>query len=610
MMSDDVSREQPTLAERAELGEFWRALRETTPRPTRRDLLRWTALAAGALATARVGLKETAAAPDTTGRGDSATFQATEIETNVKIAVPFDSYGQAVTLDPHLSIPLGGFWVLFPNVWGGLVRYNEIGKVELDLAESFTKSDDGLTYTFKIRPDAKYANGKQVVADHFIQSWHRALNPAMPSPMAQFMSPLKGFASYIVGKSDQLGIKAVDNATVQITLDKPYSYFLSYLAAFVWDVVDPAVITQYGDAQFPLHDGGTGPWRFTSFQPNAQLVMQPNTHFYGGVSPSIAEISWALMTGPAAAGAALDMYKQDKVVSADVPISLLGTVQKDATLSKELVKIAPSGFTRMVEMDFKQPPFDDVRVRRAFAMAVDRNKWSNDTFQGTYTPTAVFTPPVVTTLSGYKPPAGLDYNPDQAKKLLAEVYKDPKSVPGIVFYLSSDTPSDEVARWQAFVNQIQSVLGVAIKLDATKTSDQIEGLRTDNGGVQFGIVEWQTITETPHLLSDVFRSDSQYMKGYINWGAGLTPKGGFDPSVDSKTFDGLMTQADTEPDQTKRNALYKQGEELVLNNAVGIPLGNWVQMYVQKPWLQGTKQGTWTGRLPVWFDKNVVVVKH
>jgi ABC-type transport system substrate-binding protein len=112
-------------------------------------------------------------------------------------------------------------------------------------------------------------------------------------------------------------------------------------------------------------------------------------------------------------------------------------------------------------------------------------------------------------------------------------------------------------------------------------------------------------------MSEVFRTDSPYMNGVFNWKADLPAKGGYDPGADAKTFDELMAQADIEQDQETRESLYRQGEELILKNAVYVPMGNGVPMFVEKPYLQGAKQGPWTlGYLPIWFDKEVVVVKH
>ncbi|HET8522698.1 MAG TPA: ABC transporter substrate-binding protein [Thermomicrobiales bacterium] len=600
----------PNESERTELDQLWNTLQRTAPRGSRRDFMRWSAVIAGAVATARFGVGDGEAASGSSGAVSSVAFQNADIEKDVTISVPFNPYGQPVTLDPHFTVNWGPFWVVFPNVWGGLVRYDENGKVVRDLSESHTVSDDGLVYTFKIRSDAKYASGNKVVANDFISSWKRALDPSRPSPMAEFMQLIDGYDDYLAKKSDKLGIRAVDDATVEVTLSKPYSYFLSYMASFVWSVIDPAVLKKEGDG-FTLKDAGTGPWRFTSFDAASKFVMEPNTNHYGGNSPSIAKIEWPFITGPSADSTALNQYKKGDVISCDVPLSLKSSVERDPELSKQLVKIEPYGSTRSLAMDFSQEPFNDVRVRRAFAMAIDRDKWANDIWEGTWAATSSFTPPVVTTLSEYKPPAGISFDAAGAKKLLAEAgFENGKGLPEITYYEPAEDSDDEQGRWRSFLDMIQENLGVQVVHDTSKTLSQIQDLQTDNGGRQFDIVWWWNITETPHLLSEVFASSSPYMKGVFNWNSTLKASGDFDPGADSKQFDDLVTKADTEKDAAARNDLYQKAETLALKNAVYVPLGNWIQMYVQQPWVQGTKQGPWTGRLPVIFDKDVVVSKH
>jgi ABC-type transport system substrate-binding protein len=613
-MSDRAHRRplRPESAEeRRDLQRLLDTLRDGAVRPTRRDLMRWSAIASGAVMTARYGLRAAVAAPGRPGGIADRRYQDDEIETDVEISVPFDPYGVDVTLDPHRTTNFGAFWVMFPNVWGGLLRYNELGAVENDLAETFTKSDDGTVYTFKLRPDAKYANGSPVLADHFITSWKRAIDPDVSSPMADFMRPVKGAEAYLNKESEEIGFQALDDATVEITLEKPINYFLSYLAAFVWAVVDPAVLDAEGEEGFVLADAGTGPWRFTEFDPDLQLVMEPNENYYNGVNPSIAKIVWPIVTGPTAAATILDMYKSDDAVSADVPLSLLEQVEGDPELAEQLVKIEPSGWTRAIAMDFKQPPFDNVLVRRAVAQAVDRDAWANDIYQGTYTPTTSFIPPVVSETSNYEPPEGLDFDEDAAREQLADAdFEDGEGLPEIVYYQSADDPQEEIDAAAALLQMIEEHSGIAIEHDTSKTQDQIVDLRLDNGGLQFDIVSWQTITETAQLLSFAGRTDSQYMAGYYNWNADLEGSGDFTPGDDAKQFDELTADADVEQDEDKRDDLYQQAEELLLKNAVYVPLGNWVPMYVQKPSLQGTRQGSWTGRLPVLFDKDVVVIKQ
>lgn len=595
------------VKKRNELAELERVWRLSGPRGSRRDMLKWSTIAAGAVAS--TGASRVGAAPANRS-AQPAALRQDDIETGVTINVPLDPFGQPVTLDPHRTVNWGPFWAMFPNVWGGLVRYDENAKVQLDLAESFTLSEDAKTYTFKIRSDARYANGNKVTADHFVASWTRALDRDRPSPMAYFMAPLSNYGRYARGTSDEIGFEAVDETTVQITLSRSYSYFLSYLASYVWSVVDPTVLEQEGDEGFVLKDGGTGPWRFTEFDPATQVVMEPNENHYGGVSPSIAKIVWPLVTGPTAASTALNMYKSDEAISADVPISLKSSVERDPDLSNELMTIEPSGSVRVLSFDFKQEPFNDVRVRRAFGLAVDRQRLA-EIFDETWTPTRSFTPPVLTLISEYQPPEAPERDVDEAKSLLEEAgYPNGEGLPQITYYQPSEDADDEKSRWRIFLETFTEALGVTIEHETTMSLEQIEQLRLDEGGRQFDILWWWNMNETPYLLSQVFSSSSPFMRGFFNWDETAEQQGEFTPGADSEEFDSLVRKADIEQDQATRNDLYRQAEELVLRNAVAVPLANWRQQFVQKPYVQGTKQGPWTGRIPVWFDKDVVILKR
>lgn len=588
-----------------EIDRLWQTLRRSgsATKTTRRDVMRWSAVVAGAVASSRTGTVPTAAAP-------RRAWQESEIEQGAEIVVPFDAFGQSISLDPHRSADYGGFWVMYPNVWGGLLRYDEFGRPVLDLAESAAVSDDGLTYSFRIRPDALYANGRPVLAEHFVRSWIRALDPANPSPMAFFMQNVAGYEEILSqAEGATIGFRAPDDATVEITLAEPVSYFPSYLAAFVWAVVDPQVIEETGERDFVLNSAGTGPWQFDELQIDSEFVMIPNPNYYGGSSPSLARIVWPILTGPTAAQEALDRYRNDEAVSADVPLSLKADVEGDVTLAAEMIRLdAFPGTVRSLAMDFRQEPFGDVRVRRAFGLAIDRDRYA-EIYEGTWSPTNVFTPPVVWELAGYQPPEGLEFNPDEARALLADAgYPDGQGLPEIVYYLPAGETPEEVDRVQLVLDMFTENLGVTITLDDSKTLQQIADLQADDAGRQFDLIWWQNVADTPHLMSMVFSPDSPYMAGVFNWSTDLEPSGDFAPGADAAAFADLVAQADTEQDEASRNDLYRQAEELALANAVYVPIANWIPIFVQKPWLQGTKQGPWTGRLPVLFDQDVVVL--
>jgi ABC-type transport system substrate-binding protein len=594
-----------TATEEHDLELLRRTLRRAAVRPTRRDLMRWSAIASGAVATNRLGLREASATP----RPLLPTAQEGDFEQNAEIVVPFDAFGQAVTLDPHRSADYGGFWVVYPNVWAGLLRYDELGRIQLDLAESGTISDDSLTYTFTLKPDLRYAIGNPVLASHFVDSWTRALDPANLSPMAAFMQHVQGFTEHTSGQAGAtLGFAAPDDRTVTITLSQPYSYFLSFLASFVWSVVDPQILAEAGQENFVLNGAGAGPWQFTAYELDSQFVMEPNPNYYAGVSPSLTRVVWPILTGPTAAREALDRYRNDEAVSADVPLSLKADVEGDPVLSQELRRIDqfPST-TRSLAFDFRQPPFDDVRVRRAFGLAFDRDRYA-EIYEGTWAPTSAFAPPVLAEIAGYQPPEGLGFNPDEARALLEQAgYPGGQGLPQITYYHPAGDVAAELDRVRAVLQIFQDNLGVAITLDDTRTLQQISDLRGDMGGLQFDIIWWQNVAETPHLISQVFHPDSPYMRGVFNWSVDLPAIGDFNPGADAQSFIDLMAQADMSQDQAQRNDLYRQGEELALRNAVYVPIANWVPMYLQKPYLQGTRQGSWTGRFPALFDESVVV---
>ncbi|MCA9880160.1 MAG: hypothetical protein KC442_20340, partial [Thermomicrobiales bacterium] len=344
--------------ERAGLQRLWRALSGTSARPTRRDLLRWSAIAAGAVVTAREGILTTAA-PRAVLRQDAPIVEGAEI------SVPFDAFGQTINLDPHRSSDYGGFWVMYPNVWNGFLRYDENGRIALDLADKISRSADGLRYTCTIREGATYASGNPVLAEHFIASWQRALDPANLSPMVAFMEPVRGFEAWISGDtSAELGFSAPDDRTVVVELEQPVTYFPSFFAAFVWSAVEPQAIADFGETNFVLNGAGAGPWQFTAYQQDTQFVMEPNPNYYGERSPSIVKITWPVVNGPEAASSGLDLYVNEDAASADVPLSLLADVVADEALSGDLRQLDTGQATvRSLAMDFRQPPFNDVRVR-------------------------------------------------------------------------------------------------------------------------------------------------------------------------------------------------------------------------------------------------------
>lgn len=563
----------------------------------------------------------TAASPTTTSGGAASpaatsaapTVPAGNLATNVTLTFPIVTTID-VTLDPNKAqnwLILGN---LYEYIYGGLVRYDKDAHVIPDLAEKWDKSPDGLVYTFHLRSNAKFASGRPVTPDDFIYSWKRSLDPKKPSPAAHFLEHLKGYDEFTKGQTTELaGAKKIDDKTIELTLSKPYNFFLSYLAIYPWYVVDKDLVEKYGDANnvdWTNHQPyGTGAWKVSKFDPTTGIELVPNENYWDQHSPSVTKINMPILKGPTAPNQALNLYKGDQAdVVNGFPLSLLDAIEKDF---KDQIIVVTVGGTGNVAMSFSKKPFDNVLVRRAFAMAIDRDKYDNQIWRGNFKPTDCFEPPSV---PNYQCPPGIKFNLDEAKKVLAAAgFPNGQGLPPITLYISSETSAEDVNRYRALADMWNKGLGANVQVDTSMTLSQIIDKRTAEKGFQMELMGWINITETPQLMSEVFRTDSPYMKNRFDWGISV-PKmsyGGveYDPTGDAKKFDELMAQADVEQDPKKRNDLYQQGETLVLKNAVYAPYGNFIYRELVKPRVKGLEYGAYFYSFPFPVEKNVVVTK-
>ena len=426
--------------------------------------------------------------------------------------------------------------------------------------------------------------------------------------MASFMDAVSGYDAYIAGESTDIGFAVVDDSTIEITLAEPWSSFPSALATFVWAAVDRAVLDDPAVPDPALAGAGAGAWQFTELVDGDRITMEPNPASQVGASPSIARVVWRILEGPDAATNALRLYQADELALADIPASLQASASSDETLNAELITVDSQSSTMAIGMDFNQPPFGDVRVRQAIAAAIDVQAWANEIWGGEFVPATSIVPPVVSLTSGYEPVAPLPFDAEQSRSLLQDAEIDPEqSAPDIVYYQPASDSPDTIERHAALLGMIEENSGLAIRQDLSMTADQIAALQGDNGGRQFDIVWWWTVTDTADLLRTIGQSTSPLMSGWFNWSPELEGIAGEGVAEASTQFDELIATANQSVDADERNAAYQQAEELLVQNAVYIPLGHWVQRFVQKPWLQGTRQGPWSGSTPVRFDTEVVL---
>ncbi|NUQ86334.1 MAG: ABC transporter substrate-binding protein, partial [Anaerolineales bacterium] len=264
--------------------------------------------------------------------------------------------------DPHTTYGSGD-----KRVFSGLVSFDPQLNLTPDLAESWNVSGGGTIYTFHLRQNAKFHNGRAVTAQDFVYSLERAASPELASDTAlTYLGDIVGIYEFASGNADHIeGIQALDDHTLQITIDAPKPYFLLKLTYPTAFVVDRENVE--GDSEWYRHPNGTGPYRlieWTSFQ---RIVYEANRDFYLG-APSIPYIVINLYSGDS----------QRLYETGDVDITGVYSIERFTDPTEPLhneLRTGVSLCTGYVTFDSTQPPFDDVNVRKAFSMAFNRQQY-------------------------------------------------------------------------------------------------------------------------------------------------------------------------------------------------------------------------------------------
>ena len=581
---------------KSELSAFTNLVNSGQVRHSRRDFLRVSAVSAAA-ATSLAGVFSSPAML-------SAHLQDASTESSpVTLRLPFNPYGQEVSVDPHRAVNWGPFWVMLPYAWSGLLRFDENGAVEADLAESVQPNENGSVWTATLREGIAFADGTPILAEHVLQSWNRALDSTRLSPMFRFLEPIVNAAELSSGENVTLGAIATDERTIEITLNAPLAHFPSFLATFGYAVVHPEIDTE-GDGAIEFGNACSGPWSVTDVS-DSEITMVPNPHHWSAPPQEISELVWAIAPSGATDATVLDWFRNNAVAVADAPPGVLSSLPEDDSIREELRRFDTQSSTITLALDFHQAPFNDVRVRRAVASAINKETWATEIEQGNYLPAAHFTPPVLATIAEYSAPS--DTYQDDVTALLDEAgFNAEEFNEQILFFQPATDSDDAIARTAQLIDMIVEATGIQITHDTALTPEQITAARQDGGGLQMSLVQWQLDSDQPSLLS-VMAQDSPYNAGWVNWQPELEDSGDYTPGTDAAAFDELVASASTILDATERNAAYADAEALLLKNAVLIPLGFWNPAYLQKSWLQGTRQGPWSGSTPVRIDSEVTV---
>ena len=352
------------------------------------------------------------------------------------------------TLDPHVLSDTGA-WELSGALFEGLIRLNaETLEPEPGVAESWELSDDGLTIIFKLNPQAKWSNGDSVTAGDFVWSWQRSLHPSMGNILAEYLYPIKNAEPYAKGLIDdpeQLGVQAVDKFTLKVQLENPTPYIYELLSAPASYPVHRATIEKYGDAtarytQWTRVDNmvNNGPFNLTDWKMYRHLRVERSQTYWDVANVGLKAIMFRPIDN---ATAEEKMFRAGQLhVTNQVPVNKIAAY---AAFDDSPYVQAPLLGTYYYLFNIKNPPVNDVRVRKALAMAIDRQLLAGKVLQGTALTSASIVPPGI---PGYPAQHHVDFDPAQARQLLADAgYAGGEGWPGLELFYNTDENHRRIA---------------------------------------------------------------------------------------------------------------------------------------------------------------------
>ncbi len=469
--------------------------------------------------------------------------------------------GEPATLDPAIARETTSH--LYVNsIFSGLVRFSSNLSLEPDLAERWDVDAAGVVYTFTLRDGIAFHDGRPITADDIKYSIERATDHDLHSDTAPlYLGDIVGAREKMEGEAAEVsGVKVVDARTVRITIDSPKEYFLAKLAFPSSAVVDRQTVEPLGPDWWMSKDiNGSGPFKLRRWDREEVIILQRFDDYHTPVS-----LEYLISPAVALPGAnGLDMYNTDAWDALSVRLSSLDRLRRDAALSGQLREYEQLT-TYFVVMDGTRPPFDDPKVRRAFAMAFDRERFIKEVYEGNVEFANGLLPPGIPGFS--ESLEGIPFDPETARQLLAESrYAD--SFPEITFS-AVDADGSPLESVQFMLAAWAEELGVEVRTDLLAPDVyyyQLEGVAE-----HIFTYGWVADYPDPENFLDLLLHSERHDARYIN-----------------RSFDSLVERARVEQDRETRLALYNEAERLLLDDTGIIPLFHVKDYVLVRPHVKG-----------------------
>ena len=456
--------------------------------------------------------------------------------------------GEPESLDPAIITGQADMRIV-RGLFEGLMRQDPVtARAVPAMAQSYEISPDGLVYTFHLRTNLVWSTGEPILAEDVVYSWIRAMSPDLASEYAGQFYYLKNGEEFNEGKikdPNLVGVHAVDPYTVRVELNHPTAFFIELCSFPTLAVVPRRTIEKYGDTWIrarPLPS--CGPFVLVSWRLNDKVRMRKNPLYWDATNTLSNIIDLLPVNSPSTA---LNLYEQrraDIVWDKNLVPSELLDVLRHRSDFHTFDYLA----TRFLRFNVERKPLDDVRVRRALAMCIDRDRIVTKITRGGEHTTTSFVPPGT---ANYESMPGLDYNPAEAKKLMAEAgYPGGKGFP----------------RFSCLVYSIKESVDIGVEM---------QQMWHDTLGIDVELrpLEWKVyLSTTAHIDYDMVLSSwiGDYDDAQTFMGMFVTGDGNNQTHWSNKNYDALIAAAGETPDIAAREKFFQKAETLLVHDEAPI----------------------------------------
>ncbi|MEK4275417.1 MULTISPECIES: peptide ABC transporter substrate-binding protein [Paenibacillus] len=471
-------------------------------------------------------------------------------------------------------------------LYEGLVRIDADGKEQAGVAKDWTISEDGLKYVFNLNPDAKWSNGDAITAEDFVRSWERALKPETASPYAYQLYYIKGAEGYNLSKDEtykgtkvtdfsQVGVKATDEHTLEVTLENPTPYFLGLTAFYTYYPVHASADTN--DKFFTDYKNMivNGPFVMDQYSKGQKIVVKKNDGYHAAADIKLAQIDMSLTNSSASE---LQAYKSGQLdytgaPNGEIPSDQIPSVKAELPDEFKATGIAS---TYYYQFNVNEAPFNNVKIRKAFAMAIQRQLIVDKVTQGGQIPAFGFVPPGIRGENGeFRDEHKDDYfteNVEEAKALLAEGMKEEgyTTLPAVTLIYNTSDGHAKIAL--AVADMWKQNLGVDVKTENQEWGVFLENRQNQN--FQVARAGWSADYNDPYNFLEM-------------WTTGNTNN---DSKFSNEQYDKDVKDTVKSADPAARMAAFADAEKILIQDEMGVmPIYYYTNVSLTKPYLKGVQ---------------------